>query len=223
MADWFKPVFSRSKTPIPLAPSDRASSFSNDESSEDGAARLRPISRVSSYMGFRPSTPVLTAAQAPDTYIYIREPESVYYKPSVDQIAETLKVVVMNQSSTTPIPVEYNSCVLHVLEAYQGLREELTKRDIMITQLESSHASDIEDFEKLAAQWESKEDAYKVDLKRVEVLLSQTEGGMEKVTMARSTSVVHGTKTIGKEIRREIGTIKQRKAQHSRGMLMPRS
>lgn len=132
-------------------------------------------------------------------------------------MAETLKVVMMNQSSTTPIPIEYNSCVLHVLEAYQDLRMELNRKHVLIEQMESSHANDINRFEKLASQWDLKESAYKADLKQVEILLSQTEGGLEKVSMARSKSVVHGTREIGESIGRELGTMRKRGAQSSRG------
>jgi hypothetical protein len=100
-------------------------------------------------------------------------------------MAETLKVVMMNQSSVDPVPIAYNSCILHVLEAYQNLRMDLSKREDYIEDLKLSHAKDIKDFEALATQWEMKERDYKTELKKLEVLLSRTEGGLEKVTLAR--------------------------------------
>jgi hypothetical protein len=218
MTDWFRPVFSRTKTPISLAPSNCASSFEHEQSSEDGTPRHRPASRASSYIGFRPNTSPPVPPQTPDTFSSIRDPQIGYYKPSVDQMAETLKVVMMSQSSTTPIPIEYNSCVLHVLEAYQDLRADLNMKEAIIKQLEKSHAGDIKCFEELVAQWEGKETAYKADLKKIEVLLSQTEGGMEKVSMARSESVVHGTPNIGKDICRGLGTSKKQRVQSGRGL-----
>jgi hypothetical protein len=187
MADWLRPVFARTKTPLP-ASSDRQSSFSaDDNNSEDGKdgnmSRLRPTSRVSSYIGVRSSTPSIP--QAVDIFPSIRDPESVYYNPSVDHMAETLKVVMMNQSSVDPVPIAYNSCILHVLEAYQNLRMDLSKREYYIEDLKLGHTKDIKDFEALATRWEMKERDYKTELKKLEVLLSRTEGGLEKVTLVR--------------------------------------
>jgi hypothetical protein len=125
-------------------------------------------------------------------------------------MAETLKVVMMNQSSVDPVPIIYNSCILHVLEAYHDLRVELTKKEVFIEDLKLCHAKDIKDFEALASQWEVKEKDYKTELKNLEVLLSRTEGGMEKVTLARSSSAVHGSGTAAETIGRGINTIKQR-------------
>lgn len=210
MADWLRPVFARAKTPV-LGSSDRQSSFSaDDNNTEDGnMSRLRPTSRVSSYMGIRSSTPPIP--QTPDTFNNIRNPESVYHKPSVDHMAETLKVVMMNQNSMDPVPIVYNSCILHVLEAYQDMRMELTKKEDFIEELKLSHTKDIKDFEALATQWEMKEQDYKTELKKLEVLLSRTEGGMEKVTLARSKSAVHGS-AASETIGRGISTIKERNA-----------
>ncbi len=130
-------------------------------------------------------------------------------------MAEMLKVVMMNQSSVTPVPVEYNSCILHVLEAYQEQRLELRNRDNTIGELKETHSKDIRDFEMLASQWELKEHGYKTEMKKLEVLLSQTEGGLEKVTLARSKSMVHGSKKVADSIGRDIGTIKARNFAHN--------
>jgi len=115
MADWLRPVFARTKTPV-TSFSDRQSSFSDDKSDDGDISRLRPTSRVSSYMNMniRSSTPPVP--QTPDSFTNIRSPESVYHKPSVDHMAETLKVVMMTQSLMDPVPITYNGCILHVLE-----------------------------------------------------------------------------------------------------------
>ncbi|KAH7418431.1 hypothetical protein BKA64DRAFT_199173 [Cadophora sp. MPI-SDFR-AT-0126] len=214
MADWLRPVFGRRAQGSSI--SERPSSFSVDESvvdSEDGnvptpTPRLRPTSRVSSYIGMRPSTPPIP--QTSDTYFSLKDPESIYHEPSRDQMAEMLKVVMMNQSSTTPVPVEYNSCILHVLEAYHELRTELRLREDTIEELKHTHTKDIKDFEMLATQWETKEQDYKAEMKKLEVLLSKTDGGLEKVSLARSKSTVHGAQRVGDSIKRDIGTIKAR-------------
>jgi hypothetical protein len=160
-------------------------------------------------MGFRPATPPIPA---PGTFPNLRNPDNVYHKPSGDQLAEMLKVVMMNQSTMDPVPVQYNSTILHVLEAYQDLRMQLIAKEEEIEVLKRSHTKDIKDFEELAAAWHQKEIDYKVEVKKLEVLLSKTEGGMESVAMARSRSVIHGVEKASDTIKRGIGTIKARNA-----------
>jgi hypothetical protein len=102
------------------------------------------------------------------------------------------------------------------LEAYQDLRQELHKKEHTIEglkeELEESHINDIEEFWDLATQWEEKEKDYMSEIKRLEVLLSQTKDGMEKVSLARSKSRVHGSKRAAESIARGIDTIKARHA-----------
>ena len=209
----FRPVFTRVKTPVIGSAPDRQASFSTDDNndSEEGITmpnRIRPISRVSSYMGFRPTPLILT----PETFPNLRNPENVYHKPSGDQLAEMLKVVMMNQYTMDSVPVQYNSTILHVLEAYKDLRMQLSAKEEAIEVLKQSHTKDIKDFEELATQWQQKESDYKDEVKKLEVLLSKTEGGMESVAMARSKSVIHGAEKASETIRRGIGTIKARNA-----------
>jgi hypothetical protein len=52
-------------------------------------------------------------------------------------------------------------------------------------------------------------------MKKLEVLLSKTEGGMETVVMARSNSRVHGSTRASDEIGRHFSTIKDRHRQRS--------
>jgi hypothetical protein len=65
-------------------------------------------------------------------------------------MAETLKVVMMTRNLMDPVPVEYNTCILHVLEAYHDLQEQLDARDKEIEELRSGHTRDVQDFENLA-------------------------------------------------------------------------
>lgn len=199
---------------MPSVPgSDRPASF-DDESEEGNLTRPRPASRVSSYMGLRANTPPV---HEPDTFPNFRNPDSVYHEPSGDQMAEMLKVAIMCQSTFVPLPIEYNSCVLHVLEAYQGMRVEIAKKEEEIEALKHRHTEAIKDFEDMATKWEVKEKDYQAELKNLEVLLSKTEGGMEKVSLARSKSAVHGSRRI-REAVRDLRSIKQRDAELTKGM-----
>lgn len=220
---WARPVFTRAKTPTPATPvigslpdaqSSAASTNSKDDPEEviPTSTKLRSTPRMSSYIGFRPESPRVSSPiiSVPDPFPNFHNPENVYHKPSADQQAELLKIQMMNQSNFDPIPVEFNSIVLHVLEAYQDLRTQLNAKDEVIEELKESNRKDIREFEDMAARWDQKESDYKAEVKSLEVILSKTEGGLESVTMARTMSVVHGTERASVSIKRGIGTIKER-------------
>jgi DNA repair exonuclease SbcCD ATPase subunit len=105
---------------------------------------------------------------------------------------------------------------LHVLEAYQDLRQQLNQKEETVEELKEelkqSHTRDIKEFENLATQWEEKEEDYKSEIKKLEVLLSKTKDGMEKVSLARSKSRVHGSRGAAESITWGIDTIKARHA-----------
>lgn len=214
MDTWFRPVFSRRQTP---KPTDHNKLSATDK--REGTSKSRATGRVSSRIGFLLGSPPSAArTSAPEPII--KSPTSpnitikdvVYHKPSPDQIAETLKVVIMNQNTMDPVPVEHNSSILHVLEAYHDMRLQIIEKDAEIATLKRNQARDFEDFEEMAMGWVVKENDYQKEVKRLEVLLANTEGGMESVVMARSRSSVHGAKRALDTIGSGIGTIKQRHA-----------
>ncbi|KAH8658861.1 hypothetical protein BGZ60DRAFT_434341 [Tricladium varicosporioides] len=219
MADWLRPVFTRVKTPVPDSPSnfDKSNASHDDlwDLEEKAAGKLRTTSRVSSFLISRPNTPPVMTA---DDFQGIKHAENVYHRPSGDQMAETLKVIMMNSSLIDPLPIEYNACILHVLETYQNLRLEVNASQNIIDELKESHTKDIKEFEELAINWEKKEQDYKTEIRKLEVLLAKTEGGMETVSMARSRSLVHGSQRAAESIGRSLSNIKQRhESRSSRG------
>lgn len=87
MADWLRPVFAR-KTPnlSALPHPERQTTPSIDESvdgDESSFLRMRPTSRVSSFIGYRPSSPSVVTS---NTFQGIPDPSGTYYKPSADQV-----------------------------------------------------------------------------------------------------------------------------------------
>jgi hypothetical protein len=163
-------------------------------------------------MSFRPATPPLPYSVIPGPEIFpnLRNSEDFYPKPSGDQLADTLKVVMMNQGAMDPVPIQYNSMILHLLEAYHDLRQQLKEKDENLEHMKQDHTKDVMEMEDLTSKWDQKEVGYRAEIKRLEVLLSKTEGGLESVAMARTQSVIHGTEKALDPIRRGIGTIKAR-------------
>ncbi|TAQ83622.1 hypothetical protein B7494_g8056 [Chlorociboria aeruginascens] len=202
MDQWLRPVFKR--TPVLASPSATTQPSIDDSQEGDEAMPRYQASRVSSM---------------PDAFVNMaRNPENLYHKPSVDQMAETLKVVMMNRPTLDPIPVEYNSSILHVLEAYQDLREQLNTKEQDMEAVRQSQTQTILDFEGLASQWETKEREYSAEIKKLE---GPTEGGMESVTLARSCSSIHGSRKASETLRKGIGKIRQI-AEHNRPVKEPK-
>ncbi|KAB8297311.1 hypothetical protein EYC80_002663 [Monilinia laxa] len=213
MDQWLRPVFARTRTPVQSTPGERSE---DNHEVEDTMKSIRSNSRVSSYIGFRSSTANL---QAPETFTFqhVNIPENVYHKPSGSQMAETLKVVMMTRNLMEPVPIEYNTCILHVLESYNDLQEQLEAKDREIEGIKLRHTKDIGEFDVMGEQWKAKEKDYQKEIKNLEVLLSKTEGGMENVTMARSKSVLHGTRKAADLFEDGMEKIKQNFARYSSG------
>lgn len=218
MDGWFRPVFARRQTPTL---STDVASFSTDDSYLRGEAvsKSRATSRVGSRMGFflgSPSVPAAPTFRTAPAAPAIQTPDILYHKPSPDQMVETIKVVMMNQNSLDPVPIQYNSCILHALEAYYDLQVQLQRKTEELESLKKRHDRDIDDFDEMTKGWSMRENDYQQEVKRLEVLLANTEGGMEAVSIARSHSLVHGSRKVSDNISRGIGTIKDRNEQGSR-------
>lgn len=193
------------------ASSDKPLNISDDGNEDEPqmSGRPRPVSRVSSYMGM-PTVEAPTLA--PEDFPRLRNPENVYYKPDCDHMAETLKVIMMTQDSLDHVPIIYNSHILHLLESFQDGQEQLVRKQHIIEEVKEAHARDLHEFGLLADLWEAKEKDYKAEVKRLELMLSKTEGGMETVVLARSKSKIHGSKRFSETLGRGFGTIKIRHA-----------
>ncbi|OBT87841.1 hypothetical protein VE02_02108 [Pseudogymnoascus sp. 03VT05] len=125
---------------------------------------------------------------------HIRELGHTIHNPTADQLAETLKVIMMTNGTREPIPAEHNSCIMQVLEGYNIKRLELQAN---IKELEEARKEKEETAAELwqkTLEWKEEESRYKTELKKLEVILAKTPRGMELVAMARSQSVLRRNK-----------------------------
>jgi len=212
MDAWLRPNFLRKNTTptIPQSPSfsERPASFRSEKDVDFDDGRLHAGSRASSFMNLLTTSPI--ASTTPDIWPNISKADAVWDNPSPDQMADMLKVAMMTQSTMDPLPIHFNSCILHVVEAYWTLRERVKASDKKIEEMRESQQRDVEEFETMAKAWEETEKSYKAEVKRLEVLLSKTKGGMATVAMARSNSVLNDSKRASQIIQDGIGTIKER-------------
>ncbi|KAI1205994.1 uncharacterized protein F4807DRAFT_470568 [Annulohypoxylon truncatum] len=90
-----------------------------------------------------------------------------------------------------PIPIEYNSYILHLIEGFADAQEQIQKADIDRAEARNSLEHHLEHFKAVADEWLEREHQYKAEIKRLEVLLSRTSrDGLEAVTLARTNSVI---------------------------------
>jgi hypothetical protein len=120
----------------------------------------------------------------------------------IEQMVDKLKVLMMTKPVLDPIPIEYHSCVLHLLEAYASLRQD--KKD-----MEAKHRKTVETiqrgFQSVIDEYFEREAGFLAEIKRLEVIMSQTSfEGLETVTMARTASLVDRSKEGSQQFRTRI-------------------
>ncbi|KAI9740736.1 MAG: hypothetical protein M1818_004701 [Claussenomyces sp. TS43310] len=186
----------RGRTPAASAPTTPTSErfhFSEEHQpheTEPEMPRPREALRMSSFLGFarQPTPSSSSATAAADPFAHVRGADLTWHNPSPDQMAETLKVVMMTQNNLDPVPVQYNACILQLLEAYHDLQNSLKERDGSLAELRARHDEVFQELQKLAQQWEEKEVNYKTEMKKLEVMVATGQHGLDLVTLARSRS-----------------------------------
>lgn len=147
----------------------------------------RTASRTSSHPNFccsnHPATP------DSDTHSPECHADEIWHNPDPDQMVETLKVFMMARGSFHPIPVKFNSCILHILETYQDMRNRLARKDEEIQTIKQSFNDEVKNFGREVLRWEKERENYEIDLRKLEVKLATGTRNPELVAMARSNSV----------------------------------
>lgn len=156
-------------------------------------ARLLASSRGSS-LNLNSGRANATSFQSTDPISRMRDLDRVWHNPNTDQLAETLKVVIMTHGCCEPVPVHYNSCILHVLEAYHDMRLELGSKTRELEDARGEIELATSELKEKNLLWEQKEIDYKAEIKKLEVILAGGQRGLELVTLARSNSALHREK-----------------------------
>jgi hypothetical protein len=151
-------------------------------------SRLRPTSRSSAYLNIgRTNTLSLQPADSPT---FSNDLDRIWHNPNTDQLAETLKVVMMTRGALEPVPVQYNSYILHILEAYHNMRVELDNKVLETDQLKRQYSTVVQEMAEKTSGWEEKERNYRTEMKKLEIMLAGGQRGLELVSLARSNSAL---------------------------------
>ncbi|KAI1759724.1 hypothetical protein GGR53DRAFT_128572 [Hypoxylon sp. FL1150] len=154
-------------------------------------------------------------AGSSDTSLLVRDQDRIWYNPSLDQMVEALQVELMSHGVMHPVPVHFNSYILHLIEGFVKAQERVRAVRAARAGAEQSLEKHLEHFKSVADEWLEREAQYKAEIKRLEVLLSRASSdGLEAVALARTNSVIDRSgpqaKQFVSELKRiSMGTIDQ--------------
>ncbi|GKT66652.1 hypothetical protein ColTof3_13991 [Colletotrichum tofieldiae] len=110
---------------------------------------------------------------------------------SLDQMVDALHCIMMTKPVLDPVPREYNSYILHLLEGYWNVQEQLKKTEQALAEETETKQRSLEEFTKMSDEWQEKEAAFRAEIKRMELVLARVAPeGVGAVVLARSESVV---------------------------------
>ena len=120
----------------------------------------------------------------------LRAGEETWHNPSIDQIAGALRAAMATKAVDEPLPIEYSSHVLFLLEGYGAVRGEAGKAE-----------AERERHKAVEEHWMIKEARYKTEVKRLELIIHDLsgDGGIEAVALARAGSFIRGRGGSGGE------------------------
>jgi len=124
-----------------------------------------------------------------------KEQDHTWHSPSPTQLIEKLLCVLMEAPIGTPLPAQYNSHIMHLIEGYRNQLDQLETAHSRIQMLKDSRARWLNSYTKIGAMWDDREKTYKAEIKRLEKLLLAQDPArsMEVVALARSKSLVDRT------------------------------
>ncbi|KAK2728574.1 hypothetical protein CKAH01_10818 [Colletotrichum kahawae] len=110
---------------------------------------------------------------------------------SLEQMINTLHHVMMTKPVLDPVPIENNSCILHLLEGYREVQEQLRVTEKALAEEKETKERSLEEFAKMSSEWERKETDFRAEIKRMELILADiAPDGVGAVALARSGSIV---------------------------------
>ncbi|KAK1978130.1 hypothetical protein LZ30DRAFT_801091 [Colletotrichum cereale] len=127
----------------------------------------------------------------PTEAIWYQNQDQTEAPMSLDQMVDALHYIMMTKPVLDPVPREYNSYILHLLEGYWGVQEQIKKTEQALAEETETKQRSLEEFTKMSDEWQEKEAAFRSEIKRMELVLAKVAPeGVGAVVMARSQSVV---------------------------------
>lgn len=92
-------------------------------------------------------------SEAEKTNRLLEERDRVWHNPNLLQMVETLQVAMMTKCDPLqPIPVQYNSYVLNMLEGFGRLQDNISETERRVVELERTRQKDLEAFRSISEE-----------------------------------------------------------------------
>ncbi|KAM5366534.1 hypothetical protein ACJZ2D_010502 [Fusarium nematophilum] len=132
--------------------------------------------------------------------LFINAGQQVWHSPSIDQVAEALRVGVMTNPSQEPLPVEYRPYILYLVEGYGTIHQKVTKLEAEVAGAKYQLDKESERHAAVEERWMVQEARYKAEIKRLELIIHDISGeSLEAVVLARAGSLVRGRTKVPAE------------------------
>ncbi|KAK3994741.1 hypothetical protein QBC44DRAFT_379171 [Cladorrhinum sp. PSN332] len=131
---------------------------------------------------------------------------STWHNPNLMQMVETLRAVMIRKhDALESIPIVYNSYVLSLIEGFAHINQRLESCLAELDELKRAREMELEQFRGISEEWMEREEAYKAEIKRLELVLAkESKDGVASVALARHESLVDrsGTKRFKARLER---------------------
>ncbi|EEY23217.1 conserved hypothetical protein [Verticillium alfalfae VaMs.102] len=170
-SDWFRP-----RQPSSAHEPSLNNTYTTDNSNlKEGQA---------SYKGHLPPAPAALEEIVDDR-------AHAWHHPTLDQTVDILYTLMMTKSVSTPLPVEFDPHIRHLLEGFSGLQTSLHETQQLLAEETETKRRSLDEFTTMSIDWGKKESDYKAEIRRLELLLARAAPeGVAAVVLARSGSVV---------------------------------
>ncbi|KAF5656497.1 hypothetical protein FHETE_10961 [Fusarium heterosporum] len=127
--------------------------------------------------------------------LFINAAQQVWHSPSIDQIAESLRVALMTTPANKPLPPEYRPHILLLCEAYGTRHSKIANLELQLEKSKDALKQETSRNASIEEHWMVQEVRYKAEVKRLEMFIHRmSDKGMEAVALARAGSLIRGTK-----------------------------
>ncbi|KAL0933029.1 uncharacterized protein CTRU02_211992 [Colletotrichum truncatum] len=172
----------------------------------DGADCPRIKSKGSLESSYQLSPPSVAQGDG----LFFQERNQTDHPARLNHMVNTLHNIMMTKPTLAPVPIEHNSCILHLLEGYWNLQEQLKKTNQALAAEKKTNERILKEFSRMTSEWDNKEADFLAEIKRIElVLASVAPDGVGAVVLARSGSVLDRGSRTSKLLQGKVEKIHQ--------------
>ncbi|KAF9765910.1 hypothetical protein IL306_001732 [Fusarium sp. DS 682] len=164
-----------------------------------GHRQKKSMTRLPSWQGTCQANQTTTPASGAEynldevDKLFINAGQQIWHNPSIDQVAETLRVAIMTNPASEALSAEYRSHILLLCEAYGTRHSKIAKLEKELAEAKGALKEEMDRHNSVEEHWMVQDARYKAEVKRLEVFIHRmSDKGMEAVALARAGSLIRG-------------------------------